>query len=271
MVDANGMTHSKKTAFTPQPRGYYRSKIQRSKELLQKQGIFRFIELSLLSLIEPIRSAKLRHAVAADAARLAVKLNSTGTRGLFIDCGSNVGQGFRFFSQHYSPDRYDYILIEPNPNCLPHLKKLGLVGDAHIEILAKAASTEDGRAKLFGPPADQRDPTHEGFSIVADHNTALYQAEEFEEGLVETISLSNLIASKHAIYDVIVMKMDVEGAEYDILQDMIAKGAHRKLGAIYVEFHSQYMTGNSRIEKRRAEQRIEQTFETARSTFRRWI
>ena len=271
MADTNRVLNSGRPLTSSKPGRSFGSFIRRSADLVHQQGPLRFIELSILSLIEPIRSARLRHAVAADAKRLSVKLNATGKRGLFIDCGSNVGQGFQFFSQHYPLDQYDYILIEPNPNCVPYLNKLILGGDTPIEIVAKAASTSSGCTQLFGPPAEHRDPTHEGFSIVADHNTALYQAEELGDGLIETFSLSDLILSKHEPYDVIAVKMDVEGAEYDILHDMIAKGAHRKVDAIYVEFHSQYMAGSRRTEKRLAEQRIEQTFETAQIIFRRWI
>jgi FkbM family methyltransferase len=118
---------------------------------------------------------------------------------------------------------------------VPHLHALRRNGGGSIEIIEKAASARDGHTRLFGPPAAQRDPTYEGCSIVIDHNNALYEAEEITVGLVETFSLSNLIMAKRAAYDVVAMKMDVEDAEYEILEDMIEKGVHRKLDAVYVE------------------------------------
>jgi FkbM family methyltransferase len=255
----------------PKPGMRHWARIKQSGKVLRKQGLLKFLELSILSLIEPIRSARLRGAVAADASRASIKIKGkAGKRGLFIDCGSNIGQGYRFFSKHYTTDLYDYILIEPNPNCLPHLQALRRNG-ANVEIIQKAASTRNGHTKLFGPPSTQRDPTYEGCSIVSDHNTALYQAEEFAVGPVETFSLSELIKAKRAIYDVVALKMDVEGAEYEILEDMIIKDAHRKLHAIYVEFHSQYMTGSERALKRSAEQNIQNSFNAANIVFRRWI
>ena len=48
----------------------------------------------------------------------------SGKTFLFIDCGSNLGQGFKFFRKYFTLDIFDYILIEPNPNCIKELKKL---------------------------------------------------------------------------------------------------------------------------------------------------
>jgi hypothetical protein len=99
----------------------------------------------------------------------------------------------------------------------------------------------------------------------------LYEAEEITVGLVETFSLSDLIMAKRAAYDAVVMKMDVEGAEYEILEDVIEKGVHRKLDAVYVEFHSQYMTGSERADRRSVEKKIQNSFSRANVVFRRWI
>lgn len=248
------------------------AKIKQSAEVLRKHGLLKCLELSILSLSEPVKSAHLRAAVAADARRTLIKIKGEGGgRGLFIDCGSNIGQGYKFFSKYYTPNFYDYILVEPNTNCVPHLQALRRDGGGRIEIVEKAASARDGHTKLFGPPAAQRDLTYEGCSIVIDHNNALYEAEEITVGLVETFSLSDLIMTKCAAYDVVVMKMDVEGAEYEILEDMIEKGMHRKLDAIYVEFHSQYMSGSERTDRRSVEKKIQNSFSAENIIFRRWI
>jgi FkbM family methyltransferase len=271
MIETHCVLESGKSNAAAKPAARYWAKIKQSGKVLRNQGPLKFLELSISSLIEPIRSARLRDAVASDANRVSIKIKGkAGRRGLFIDCGSNIGQGYTFFSEHYTPDLYDYILIEPNPNCLPHLQALHRDG-RNIEIMEKAASTRNGQSKLFGPPSADRDPTYEGCSIVVEHNTALYEAEEFGVGPVETFSLSELIDAKRAAYDVVALKMDVEGAEYEILEDMIAKGVHRKLDAIYVEFHSQYVVGSERAEKRSAEQKIQSSFKAENIVFRRWI
>lgn len=271
MVDSHLVVESETILVPVKPAMRHLAKIKQSGKVLWRQGLLKFLELSILSLIEPIRSARLRDAVASDANKASIKIKGKSIRrGLFIDCGSNIGQGYRFFSKHYTPDIYDYILVEPNPNCLPHLQALRSDG-GNIEIMKKAASTRNGHTKLFGPPSAQHEPTYEGCSIMADHNTALYDAEEFAADPVETFSLSELIEAKRSDYDVVALKMDVEGAEYEILEDMIAKGVHRKLDAAYVEFHSHYLTGSERAKKRSAEQRIQDAFSAQNIVFRRWI
>ncbi|UVK49580.1 FkbM family methyltransferase (plasmid) [Mesorhizobium sp. AR07] len=244
---------------------------QRSAGVLRSEGLGRFLQLSALSLSEPLRSQWLRRRVAADARQALSKLDTaTKRRGLFIDCGSNIGQGYKFFSRYYTPDRYDYVLIEPNMNCLPHLHALRSE-KLTMEIVAKAASVKDGYAELLGPPSDRPEPTHEGCSIVPIHNESLYRSQRFARDLVETFSLSQMIRAKSDLYDVVVLKLDVEGAEYEILDDMIRSGIHRDLYAAYVEFHSLYMRNSERRKKRAVERKMIRAFLDAGTRFSRWI
>ncbi|UVK44921.1 FkbM family methyltransferase [Mesorhizobium sp. AR07] len=245
--------------------------IRRSANVLRTEGLGRFLQLSVSSLSEPIRSQILCRRVAGDARQALSKLNEANrNRGLFIDCGSNVGQGYKFFSRHYTPDRYDYVLIEPNRHCLPHLEALRSDKGA-MEIVAKAASVKDGYVELFGPPADQANPTHEGCSIFPSHNGSLYQSQRFAHELVETFSLSQMIRAKRRQYEVVVLKLDVEGAEYEILDDMIRSGIHRDLFAAYVEFHSLYMRSSEARMTRAIELEIMREFQKAGTHISRWI
>ncbi|QCI69528.1 FkbM family methyltransferase [Phreatobacter stygius] len=248
------------------------AKVRQGTDVLKRDGPLRLLELWTLALCEPVRSLRLRLAVAADARRI-MRVIKTGKRqrGLFIDCGSNIGQGYKFFSTYYTPDFYDYILVEPNVNCMPYLKALSADGGARIEIIGKAAGVRQGYAKLFGPPAGQQEPVYEGCSINPEHNASYYEPEGFAPDLVETFSLSDLITAKRRAYDVVVLKMDIEGAEYDVLDDIIKNGAHRNIYVCYVEFHSIYMKKDERIKKRIAEREIGSSLTKDNVLFRRWI
>ncbi|MGO4672189.1 FkbM family methyltransferase [Bosea sp. 2YAB26] len=248
------------------------AKLQQSADVLQDEGALRFLELSALSLSAPVRSMRVRIAVSADAKRAIAKIKSSSCgRGLFIDCGSNVGQGYSVFSRYYTEEYFDFIMIEPNKSCLPYLQALQASSSANIEIIGKAASVREGFTKLFGPPSDRRQPTYEGRSIVPEHNSSLYAAGDADSDVVETFSLSNLIMAKKMLYDVVVLKLDVEGAEYEILFDMINTGAHRELYAAYIEFHSIYMKRLEREIKVVAESNIRKTIESDGILFREWI
>lgn len=245
--------------------------IRQVADVLRTEGLGRFLQLSALSLSEPIRTQRLHRRVAVDARQALSKLGETRqSRGLFIDCGSNIGQGYKFFSRYYTLDRYDYVLVEPNKNCLPHLHALRSE-KAAMEIIAKAASVKDGYAELFGPPPDRSEPTHEGCSIVQSHNAGLYQSQPFAADLVETFSLSQMVRDRRGLYDVVVLKLDVEGAEYDILDDMIRSGTHRDLHAAYVEFHSHYASNSERRNNGAVERKIMHEFREAGTRISRWI
>ncbi|MCV3205913.1 FkbM family methyltransferase [Mesorhizobium sp. YC-39] len=246
-------------------------KTQQAAHILRAEGFGRVLQLSAWSLSEPVRSLWLRRRVGTDARQALSKLKAAErNRGLFIDCGSNIGQGYKYFSRYYTPDHYDYVLVEPNKNCLPHLDALRSE-NATMEIIVKAASVKDGYAELFGPPPERSGPTHQGCSIVYGHNESLYQSLRFTPDLVETFSLSQMIRAKRELYDVVVLKLDVEGAEYEILDDMIRSGSHRDLYAAYVEFHSLKMRTSERQKKRVAEFQIRDAFLKAGTRFREWI
>ncbi|TPK63519.1 FkbM family methyltransferase [Mesorhizobium sp. B2-4-19] len=244
-------------------------KISRAADILRTRGLGRFLQLSTLSLSEPIRSQWLRRRVSSDARQALFKLKAAKRhRGLFIDCGSNIGQGYKFFSRYYTPDYYDYVLVEPNKNCLEHLHSLRSENLA-IEVVAKAASVKDGYAEFLGPPG-RSDPTYEGCSIVPGHNGGLYQSQRFTPELVETFSLSQMIQAKRGLYDVVVLKLDVEGAEYEILDDIIRSGLHRDLYAIYVEFHSPYMKNSEQRKTAVVERKIVHELQQAGTHVSRW-
>ena len=206
-----------------------------------------------------------------DAIAERARLIRKGQRGLFIDCGSNLGQGFIHFRQYYPERLYDYVLIEPNPFCLPTLQDLQRQLGGRIEIIAEAASTQAGEAHFYGLSEDARGTTSTGGSILKDHNSVFYVANEQKAIQVRTFSLARFLYAKKGNYASIVMKLDIEGAEYEVLEDLIATEAHRCLDLIYVEYHSQYMVEPNRTHYRKRELAIRKRFKQDRVPFRFWV
>jgi hypothetical protein len=114
--------------------------------------------------------------VRRDAQRCIRKVKASGekARGLFIDCGSNVGQGFSYFRTYFPPEYFDYILVEPNPYCVGRLKTLASTLQANVRIIDAAAGTRTGEAKLYGLTEDERGKVSQGGSILKDHNSIYY-------------------------------------------------------------------------------------------------
>jgi FkbM family methyltransferase len=161
-------------------------------------------------------------------------------RGLFIDCGSNLGQGFDQFSQHYSSAHFDYLLIEPNPFCVQALHKMYESFEGNLRILPEAAGTSFGEVKFYGLK-ESGNLFSEGGSILADHNSECYTPSEADVLTVNQFRFSNLIFVERQKYDVLIVKMDIEGAEYSVLEDLLESNLHKAICILYIEFHSSYM------------------------------
>ena len=69
--------------------------------------------------------------------------------------------------------------------------------------------------------------------VVSDGSKSNEDCESIE---IECLTLSQVIAAADN-YDKIVVKLDVEGAEYEILEDLIRTGAISKISKIYIEWH----------------------------------
>ena len=180
------------------------------------------------------------------------KLCDTSREYIFLDCGSNLGQGAKWFSKFFKPNVFKYYFIEPNPQChealteLIHSRKFR--GRDHL-LIPKALSTEDGFIDLFGVTTlgDSNAPSL-GSSINIDHNSGVDCKNIDHSMSVPSISFGNLLRSLVANNPnaVIVVKMDIESAEYNVLENILMTGDVTLIKYIYVEFHSQFMSDDKK-------------------------
>ena len=172
---------------------------------------------------------------------------------LFIDMGSNIGQGFEYFSQFYSPDCFDFWFLEPNPHLTHKLSQR--ISSLYVQnqwkgkgqLLVEAVSNANGFTKFYGLVEDSRGLESDGASIVRNHNSIWYKSNPHKAIDIKIVRATDLI--KRALennYKTIVVKMDIEGAEYDVLEDLIKSGFIEKISHLYVEFHSQFVREEER-------------------------
>ncbi len=187
---------------------------------------------------------------------------------LFIDCGSNVGQGYNHFKKYFSTDRFDYVLIEPNPNCAKILiEKYG--NDA--EIIEKGVWTSETELDLFGLD-ESNDELSEGGSLIKSHNSSFYKTKKNEVmSLVSTINFSEFLKQKKEKYDVIIVKMDIESSEYIVLPFIIEDGSVNLIDHIFVEFHSEFFDLHEKNKYLTFEKKIIRDFKRKNIGFTRWI
>lgn len=210
----------------------------------------RTVPWPLSSLVREGRRALTFISLARRSARTVKNLRRDEKRGLLVDCGSNVGQGFDIFRRHYTSDCFDYELFEPNPYCFDILqKKVGNLPDCRIVLHRKAVGTRAGFAKFFGLSEAEGGQLSEGGSLVREHNAVFYEAREAGALEVETLSFADYLKSKSESYDTIIVKMDIEGGEYDVIQDLLDRNLCGKIDTMYLEFHA--LTLSDRLWKQR--------------------
>lgn len=177
---------------------------------------------------------------------------------LFVDGGANLGQGFEWFSSFYYGPKVTFHLFEPNPNCHEVLHELTSNYGNNAKLFGAGISTSDGVVKFFGLSDNEGGKLSQGGSILHNHNSAWYTASEDDAITVRVIDFEKYLHEQSGMFDEIVVKMDIEGAEVALLEKLIETGSAIKISVLYVEFHSQFQTEVQRVETRSREEKIVQ-------------
>jgi len=147
---------------------------------------------------------------------------------IFIDVGAYDGDTIEQFLNWGklvdNPSEYKIYAFEPNPNMLPELRKK--VGN--IEIIESAAWVDDNGTEF----AVDTTETPIGSTVMSSKKNIW---DNFEKIKVATIDFSNWL--KQFKGDHVVIKMDIEGAEFPVLRKMIDDGTITIADKIFVEFH----------------------------------
>jgi FkbM family methyltransferase len=161
-------------------------------------------------------------------------------KSLFVDLGANLGQSFHWFSSFYDNNFLTFELFEPNPFCFQELmKNKNMLKKCNIYNLGVGSRNE--KVKFYGLSNNEGGKFAQGGSIVKNHNSISYHTRENSAIYVNLINFSNYIFQKSNIFNKIVVKMDIEGAEIDVLESLIKSSAIKKIDILYVEFHSKYL------------------------------
>ena len=144
-----------------------------------------------------------------------------------LDCGSNIGLSLLFFKREFpectieafEPDPQTFALLQRN------VKRNSLEG---IELHNQAVAGSAGPRDLF------RDPGRPG-------STAMSLREECGLPRGETVEGVPLSGFVHE--DVDLLKLDVEGAELEVIEDLARTGRIQRIHQIVVEYHPALFAG----------------------------
>jgi FkbM family methyltransferase len=159
-------------------------------------------------------------------------------KNIFLDLGSHYCEGLTQFVFKILPidSTWEIHLFEPNPliNTEESYNNTTLnKNNLNIQFHKKAVWTKDGEFvfKMFG-----NNGCSVGSLLEETKGDAHYKDYHSSE-IVECVDLWKFINTNFDLTDKIYIKMDIEWAEYIILQDMIDKGWPQNIVTIWVEFH----------------------------------
>ena len=147
-------------------------------------------------------------------------------RKIFLDLGAHKGESVRFFRE-YQPDadQYEVFCFEPLPNNIERLHEL-----EGITIIPAAAYIRDGEAKFYTGLAESGSLCDKKRSGKLDGQTHItVKTIDFPRWFKELIS-GDYVPE-------VTLKMNIEGAEYPIIQKMNNHGLLSFVKKMYIQWH----------------------------------
>lgn len=181
---------------------------------------------------------------------------------IFIDCGTHLFQGFKQFAEKYNIDNeWKCFCFEANPFTYKRSKEIydQLISEGYnITHFNKAVYNIDGKINVNcsiddgGPYADGH--FSQGSNILLDppdydhvyHCGFSYTEEDV---IVDTINFSNFLKENITKDDFVVVKMDIEGAEFEVLPSIIEDESYKLINDFYCEFHERFFEPKSKYKK----------------------
>ena len=153
-------------------------------------------------------------------------------RKVFLDCGSRRCDVTREYLAQGFTD-WEYYLFEANPRLKSyHDQVINDYPQVEFNYYNKAVWIEDGETDFYFSRRGNSGSTivKEKFSNKVDHDNPIK---------VETIDFSKWVSKNMNKDDYILFKIDIEGAEYEVLNKMIDDGTLDYMDKIIVEFHNE--------------------------------
>jgi len=160
-------------------------------------------------------------------------------KNVFIDIGTNLMQGFKQISSLNGIDEnWLKIFVEPNPECWEYIDAHTInVGD--FVFYKNAMNTIPGTVNLVTRPDIKSDlaATIMGKdyldTMLAKFGISINDHKHYE---IEAITWDNILSNVNS-GDNVIIKIDAEGIEYEILNQLLDRNIDFNIVKVYCEFH----------------------------------
>jgi FkbM family methyltransferase len=151
----------------------------------------------------------------------AYEFETANPRPRILDCGANVGFAVLFLKTRY-PEA-SVIAFEPDPACADRLERtVAANGLRDVKIEKAGVGGEDGTAAFYYNDAERGSITA---SVVASWGGSATRG-------IRMVRLSSFVED-----GVDFLKLDVEGAEYAVIRELVDTGAIHRVREAVIEYH----------------------------------
>jgi len=150
-------------------------------------------------------------------------------RYIFIDGGAHRGESIEWFERSaiFSQYPWEIFAFEPNSVLIPSISSN--ICASYLTILNKAIWTYDGVVNFYlGRETD-------GSSVLGCKKIGGLSEVPIK---VDCVDFGQWMKRNFSQHDYILVKLDIEGAEYQVLDWMLSNGTISYIDALFVEFHN---------------------------------
>lgn len=141
-------------------------------------------------------------------------------RKVFIDCGAHQATSVENFKNNYpDSEKYEIFSFEANSGFKKYFDKYP---DVKLEIAL--VWTTDGEEQFFN---------------ANNESSSVYKKKSGrgQKQIIKSINLDRYIKENFNKEDEIILKLDIEGAEYEVLEHMVENGSIDYINKLFIEWH----------------------------------
>lgn len=167
-------------------------------------------------------------------------MNETNKINVFVDCGAHCGESILRAKRQFGTNT-QIISFEPIPYFAKEIKKIW-EDDKSVDVVNAAVWIEDGISEFRLSPK-----ITDGSSLLESH---IGEGEnEYLSIKVNTFDFSNFLKQFKERDFKLIVKFDIEGAEYQVLSKMIKEGTINYIDEFWGEWHEAKTDEQKRYQK----------------------
>lgn len=154
---------------------------------------------------------------------------------IFIDAGAHLGESIEYFLKSNIPDKdkFEIHSFEAHPW---NFKKLKKKYNKHTKINCYNCAIWDKNEEKINFYQRKNFNYNASSSLLKNKKTG--NLDTLNPIFIKSIDFSKFILKNFKINDYIILKMDIEGAEYKVLEKMFQDGSINYINIILIEFHN---------------------------------